>query len=553
MKAVIIKIDLMQPVLVTALDGDPNSAVSFLYIPGSVLRGAAISAYMCTKKISSINSGDSSVRNRFFGGTYFLNAYLAQGESCRSLPPLLSWREKKHIPENCYDWAVAAPDTEDQWKTVGSHNFWAIKSATAEDHQLVQATPSLTLMVHTMRDRIYGRARGNSEEDEHGAVYRYQALSAGQSFIAAVLCETDEIASEMVGLLSGDFHLGGSRSAGYGHVRLTVIGHPVDHWREINQAVIPETSSGDVEPLPKIETKHQLQITFLSDGLFRNTYGQYSVDPSSIEWELARKLNCSVSIKNAFMGRGLVGGFNNKWGLPMPQTQTVRMGSVLVVEAPGCSTEALVKLEQAGLGDRREDGFGRVAINWSDAKMWQVSKSTGSHAPRIITFGAGSADEKLANMMLSRMLRQKLDAVLYREAADLARNIKSPSLSQMNQLAQACQDALQKLSAASDGVQNVLLPDLREQLKKQLNKLGKRKATASQYADLVNGRKILDWIETQIFDDEQIFETLLKGSTELSLGRLKAPLNPVLAFEYNLRLVSMVLRMAAKRKQQKEA
>ncbi len=242
MKAVIIKIALIQPLLVTALDGDPNSAVSFLYIPGSVLRGAAISAYMRTKKIASIDSGDPALRSRFFGGAYFLNAYLAQGESCRSLPPLLSWREKKHIPKHCYDWAVAAPETEDQWKTIGGHNFWVIKSL-EENCQLVQAAPSLTLMVHTMRDRIYGRARGNREEDEHGAVYRYQALSAGQRFIAAVLCESDEIAREMADLLNGDFHLGGSRSAGYGHVRLTVLGDPVDHWREINQAVIPEAWS----------------------------------------------------------------------------------------------------------------------------------------------------------------------------------------------------------------------------------------------------------------------------------------------------------------------
>lgn len=552
MKAVIIKIDLIQPVLVTALDGDPNSAVSFLYIPGSVLRGAAISVYMRKNKIASIDSGDPVLRNRFFGGAYFLNAYLARGESCRSLPPLLSWREKKHISETRYDWAVAAPETEDQWKTVGSHNFWVIKSAT-EDHQLVQETPSLTLMVHTMRDRIYGRARGSAEEDEHGAVYRYQALSAGQRFIAAVLCENDEIAKEMVGLLSGDFHLGGSRSAGYGHVRLTVIGDPVDRWREINQAIIPDAWSGDAELLSEIQAKSQLQITFLSDGLFRNTYGQYCVDPSTIQRELACKLNCNVSIKNAFIGRGLVGGFNNKWGLPMPQTQMVRMGSVLVFEAPDCSAEALVKLEQEGLGDRREDGFGRVAINWSDAKMWKVSELNISHSPKSITLDAGSADEKMANMMLGRMLRQKLDAALYEQAAKLAVNIKSPSLSQMNQLAQACQDTLQKLSAASEDDQKVLLPELRDQLKKQLIKLGKRKATASQYADLVKGQKILDWIEIRISDDDQIFETLLEGKAESSLGDLKAHHNPVLAFEYNSRLVSMALRMAAKRKQQSQS
>lgn len=559
MKAVLLKIDLIQPVLATALDGDPNSAVSFRYIPGSVLRGAAISAYMRKNKLSSMDSGSSTLRERFFGGTFFLNAYLAHGESCRSLPPLLSWREKKHETDSRYDWAVEIPQRSgEQWKNIGSHNFWVVKNIDDEP-ALIHVSPSLTLMVHTMRDRIYGRARGGSEEGEHGAVYRYQALADGQTFLSAVLCGTDEIAREMAALLNGDFHLGGSRSAGYGHVRLTVIGEPIDHWREINQAVIPYALSRD--HLPAIQAKNPLRITFLSDALFRNSYGQYSVDPQTIQEEVAKALNCTLTLKDAFISKGMVGGFNNKWGLPMPQTQTVRMGSVLVFNAPDCSTEALVKLEQEGIGDRREDGFGRVAINWSETGEWKVPDQDSkqdpnqdtTQKPESVTFVPGSADEKLANLLLTRMLRQKLDAALYQEAARLAVSITTPSLSQMNQLAQACQDALQKLSAAAERDQESLVPKLQKQLQEFLTKLGRRKATASQYADLIGGKKILEWIDERIHDNQNIFQTLLGKKIDLSLGNLNAPLNPVLAFEYNLRLISMALRMAAKRKQQSQS
>lgn len=557
MKAVLLKIDLMQPVLATALDGDPNSAVSFLYIPGSVLRGAAISAYMRNNKLPSIDSGSSTLRERFFGGTFFLNAYLAHGESCRSLPPLLSWREKKYETDNRYDWAVEIPQRSgEQWKTIHSRNFWVVQNKD-DKPALIQVRPSLTLMVHTMRDRIYGRARGGGEEGEHGAVYRYQALADGQTFLSAVLCGTDEIAREMAALLNGDFHLGGSRSAGYGHVRLTVIGDPLDDWREIDQAVVPDAWSGDANHLPAIQAKNPLRITFLSDALFRNSYGQYSVDPQTIQEEVAKALNCTLTLKDAFISKGMVGGFNNKWGLPMPQTQTVRMGSVLVFNAPDCSTEALVKLEQEGIGDRREDGFGRVAINWPDTGEWKVLKQDPNQdpiqKPESVTFVSGSADEKLANLLLTRMLRQKLDAALYQEAAGLAVSITTPSLSQMNQLAQACQDALQKLSAAAEREQESLVPKLQKQLQEFLTKLGRRKATASQYADLIGDKKILEWIDDRIHDNQNIFQTLLGKKIDLSLGNLNAPLNPVLAFEYNLRLISMALRMAAKRKQQSQS
>ena len=42
MKAITYTITLEQPVLVTSLDGDPNSGVAFDYIPGSVIRGMII-------------------------------------------------------------------------------------------------------------------------------------------------------------------------------------------------------------------------------------------------------------------------------------------------------------------------------------------------------------------------------------------------------------------------------------------------------------------------------------------------------------------------------
>lgn len=56
----------------------------------------------------------------------------------------------------------------------------------------------------------------------------------------------------------------------------------------------------------------------------------------------------------------LVGGFNRKWGLELPQTLAVSAGSVLVFEATQTLTpEELLTLEHEGLGDRKAEGFGR--------------------------------------------------------------------------------------------------------------------------------------------------------------------------------------------------
>ena len=60
----------------------------------------------------------------------------------------------------------------------------------------------------------------------------------------------------------------------------------------------------------------------------------------------------------------MVGGFNRKWGLPLPQTPALKRGSVLKLEITNeVSEKTLWKLIDNGLGERRNEGFGRIGIN----------------------------------------------------------------------------------------------------------------------------------------------------------------------------------------------
>ena len=58
-----------------------------------------------------------------------------------------------------------------------------------------------------------------------------------------------------------------------------------------------------------------------------------------------------------------MGGFNRTWGLELPQAMAVRGGSVLVLRArQPIALADLLAVERAGLGERRAEGFGRVAF-----------------------------------------------------------------------------------------------------------------------------------------------------------------------------------------------
>ncbi len=93
MKVINYRIDLLEPTLVTSLQGDPNSAVAFDYLPGSVLRGILIGKYLGSK---SADASDGTLRRLFFDGTTrYLNGYPLDAYDHPGLPVPVSWQQVK--------------------------------------------------------------------------------------------------------------------------------------------------------------------------------------------------------------------------------------------------------------------------------------------------------------------------------------------------------------------------------------------------------------------------------------------------------------------------
>ncbi|WP_054864388.1 hypothetical protein [Methanosarcina barkeri] len=66
MKALTFNIHLLEPLLVNDISGgDPNSAIGFEFIPGSVIRGALIGKYLQGKTKYSIDAEDTEFRELF--------------------------------------------------------------------------------------------------------------------------------------------------------------------------------------------------------------------------------------------------------------------------------------------------------------------------------------------------------------------------------------------------------------------------------------------------------------------------------------------------------
>ena len=361
MKQLQYEITLRQPVYARALGGDPNSGVSLDYIPGSLVRGVLLFKYAEKNGVDlkKFDAADSAIRKLFFNGeTRFLNAYPLY-EKQRALPVPQSWQQTKDDKVNVYDFAIAEPADEKVARDCRGLRpfFWC------EEKKTYFVKPDRVLAVHNRRNREYGRAMEltnmENQDDDKGEVFRYEALAPGQVFSGLILCDATA-AIELHSLLNGGIFLGGSRVAGYGLADVT-SSVPENYSREAGGSL--------PSPLPEA-----LTFTLLSDTLVRDENGQFSADAEALELAICRRLGivAKVVADKTFLRSNIVGGFNRKWGLPLPQNVAVSMGSVITLKGGGWNPAALLNLEALGIGERRAEGFGRIAVNWRTKDTFQV-------------------------------------------------------------------------------------------------------------------------------------------------------------------------------------
>ncbi|MEQ9354861.1 hypothetical protein [Coleofasciculus chthonoplastes] len=280
-----------------------------------------------------------------------------------------------------------------------------------------------------------------------------------------------------------------------------------------------------------------MSITLLSDTLLRNDQGQPVADPSLIKQAIEDVLNITLPQPKPggiFTSSTLIGGFNRKWGLPLPQVPALTAGSVIVFESEdiAITTEQIKLLEVCGIGEIREDGFGRIAVNWLNDEYIQVKlaklSSTSSLPP------LRSEDSRLlAEQMAQRLLEQKLEQYLQKQLGYLSLD-EGMSNSQLSRLQSVARQAL------PNGDCNLvisLLNNLPSNAKNQFEriKLGNKSFRKQLDEWLENPTNWINGIELKIADVERKFDDDRARQDKL-------------AEKYTLRLIMAVAKKATKEK-----
>ncbi len=554
MKVIKYNVELLEPALVTSVQGDPNSSVAFDYLPGSVLRGILIGKYL-NKYFGpkEADASDDNLQRLFFNGTTrYLNAYPLDAYDHPSLPVPISWQQAKDDKEGAiFDFAVEAGDDEKQWQPVRASFY------TQSDEGALLIRPKHNIAVHTQRTPRFGRAMpeyrpldkgqasGKSkkllkDDDIPGAVYRYDALAAGQTFQAAIICENDTDSEILQDLIVGRVTLGGSRSGGYGRAEIKLLSVDSDH----------DKGNGKGQD-------GKLIVTLQSDVLLRDESGQFAVDPQLLGRVLSRYLSkdsgeVQLELEAAFLGTQVIAGFNRKWGLPLPQALAVRMGSVLVFKDPGCDSTLLHNLEVRGIGERRAEGFGRIVFNRQRAEQLMVEANEHQKASGSNTFTFGEEARTLAKLMVNRMLKKWLDERLL-AAANRVKIANPPSNAQLSRLRGI---VLEELREATPDIKKI------HQFIKDIQERGSARRQFER--STVNNMPLLRWLEYLLRCDNEGTLTmpdnewkallgLKEGEMDIKIGSERAEnesgeIDKDLRREYVLRCIDLVLAHAAKQR-----
>lgn len=402
MKVLRYSLFLEQPVIATSLLGDPNSSVSYNYLPGSQLRGLFISRYLQTHpEIENLATNDTCYRLFFNEKTRFLNAYpLSEGKT-RCLPTPLSLFRRKNAEylgdKAIFDASHEDWDMEMRHDVEGNSQLKAIKFPFCKisDDSLLYYTPRRTMTIHIQRNRRKGRAL-----PDDGEIFRYEALASGQWFEGVIL--VDE-ASDVVKLEKlfkpTSCWLGRSRSANYGKVKLNLL-KIEDNWRE----------TGD-QSAEAIYFDEACRLTLLSDFIGLDSKGNplTRFDNESLEAYLG--VPVKIKATHSFSTVRAVGGFNNKWKLPLIQRHAIAAGSVITfIPQETLELADVRRLEAQGLGERRAEGFGRIVFNWV-CSMELVAKEGAwyGNEDRATDSNLSPTAQALALRMANRLLEQHIE------------------------------------------------------------------------------------------------------------------------------------------------
>ena len=361
-KRIKIIIKLKSPVLMTDVPGDQNMVESKLYLTGSSLMGIFADKYI--KKHNGI--ADDFFYNSFLrGGLTFTDAFKLIDDKKKGLVPAyilpLSVQKKKHDESgDCIEYFLADDESEEKKDKDGMKNkFQSVGGFGSINDDFIKTV--------TVKSGIsFHGAINNGKSDND--IFNYEWIAPFQTFISYALGSEDNLktflrflkesadtAYDYDGEIFLNAYIGRSRTAEYGNIDMIIS--------DIEDISFKSNNDEELDDL--------CIMTLLSDAIIYNEYGFSTADVN----DLAKCLGTSVKIKKSAIRKKTVENFIGKWSARKPMENVITAGSSFLIERSSLP-ENYKDFEIYGIGERTNEGFGRVVFNLNVKRQLKKEEAT---------------------------------------------------------------------------------------------------------------------------------------------------------------------------------
>ncbi|TCS78934.1 RAMP superfamily CRISPR-associated protein [Tepidibacillus fermentans] len=490
------------------------------YIAGSTIRGAFIHQYLKRYPELDISKNEQARKMLLSGGMKFLNAYPAQNDK-RTFPfPVCFYTDKETLKKFDGTGVLEVlnefmdPICEDD-KRFGLGEFCIFDE---ERIQLISV------------EKVFHLHINKREEKEN--LFRYEAIKQGQTFIGVIAVETeffDQI-DEIVQLMDQQiFYLGGSKGSGYGKCLIKNV-TLVDKNPELINEVDEEMFFGE------------FFIYVMSDIISRDGNGQIIsyIDEAYLKDHLELE---SVQLQQSSIQTRVSSGYNNHWGTRLPQNIAIKAGSIFKYKYQGeLKKKRMEQLMDHGIGDRREEGFGRIVI--LDSLLGSEIELI--HEKNHITF-----DSSLVTQQDQHQLKMILTDI-YQQIVEKERPLKVLELNEKTKWDPLKRSSSQigKLLELSINLQSVQPEEGKKQFLEYFNHLEKKANSTKAFFKLkdvkVNENNIVDYLREFIhhLDDIELFKrNYLITRKQIKLGNIEPELSKKYVYKSNLKFLEDYFRL----------
>lgn len=335
-RRLVIRIKTVDPVLVGARVLG-NAVLSHQVIPGSTLL-PVIAEHLGPQSTALIRDEELVVSDA---------VPVKPGDVERSLPMPLCLTEPKVYGEGeveCYvnEMQSTLLDADGRRRqTKSTDGFLQPAADDARTKIAVRRTDLITTFHNVIDDQ--------TQRPGQNGLYSYEAIAPDQLFAFEVI--TEPSAAELLkSSLRGVVRLGGSRSAEYGRVEVLDI---------------QECGGPNSRAHAGLAAGESFAVWLTADILPRGgpTVAALLAELSS-ELGTGLALADDVEVSTAFVRHSRRESWQTRWGLPRPSLVGIAAGSCLrVVPENEVAPKAIARVEAAGVGERRVEGFGRLVID----------------------------------------------------------------------------------------------------------------------------------------------------------------------------------------------